>query len=64
MKLKTSLFIRLNKIFNPLIHSLNKLSNYIWFNYPFGKKIMGSKEDYLKLAEETKTNTYPEIDKS
>jgi len=62
MKLKTSIFIRLNNIINPLIHSLNKFSNYIWFNFPFGKKPMGSKEDYLKLAEETKKNIYPEID--
>lgn len=61
MKFKTSLFIRFINLIKPLRLSLNGISDYIWYNYPFGNKPSGSKEDYLKLAEHVKTQKYPEI---
>lgn len=56
------ILIRLSKLIFPIILRLNKISNSIWYNYPFGNKPIGSKKDYLELAENTKKQNYPEID--
>ena len=38
------------------------LFNSYWFDYPFGKTPKATRGCYLKLAEKTLNNTYPEID--
>lgn len=62
MKLKTSLFIKIINFIKPIIIILDKTNNFIWYNYPFGKKPSGTKELYSSLAEEAKNQIYPEID--
>lgn len=37
-------------------------SKKFWHDYPFGKSIRASKEDYLSLWQKEKLSTYPEID--
>ena len=62
MQLKTSLFIRLSYIIKPISLLLDKILNFVWFNYPFGNNPKGTERDYLKLAEDVKRQNYPEID--
>lgn len=62
MVIKTSIFIRLLIVLKPIIITLNKISNYIWYNYPFGNKPLASEDDYLSLSQATKNQVYPEID--
>tara|TARA_A100001015_G_scaffold317519_1_gene434721 strand:- start:10699 stop:11565 length:867 start_codon:yes stop_codon:yes gene_type:complete len=40
---------------------IEKKSNEIWYDYPFGEKPIGSKSEYLKLAEDVSKKTYLEI---
>lgn len=61
MILKKTL-IRLTNLFFPIMLELNRISNYIWYNNPFGNKPIGSEKDYLELAEKTKKQNYPELE--
>lgn len=62
MRIKTSVFIRLSNILKPINLIINYISNFIWYNYPFGYRPLGSENDYLKLSQITKNQKYPEID--
>ena len=44
MQLKTSLFIRLSYIIKPISLLLDKILNFVWFNYPFGNNLEELKE--------------------
>ena len=40
---------------------IERKSNEIWFNYPFGRHPKALKEDYIKLSKKTSAIDYPEI---
>ena len=42
---------------------LEKRSNALWFDYPFGKHPSASREKYLQLAKQARMKVYPLIDK-
>jgi hypothetical protein len=64
MNLKQSFFIRINiLLLRPMKIWLDKLSNFVWYNNPFGKKKNHTKEIYLNLARNIKEESYPEIEK-
>lgn len=52
----------INIIFTNLYLYLNRIANYQWYNYPFGRKPRASKDEYLKIFEEARSKQYPEID--
>ena len=54
MQLKISILSRLLNLLKPKTFGLDRVYYFIWYNYPFGNKPMGSEKDYLELAEKTK----------
>lgn len=50
------------KLISHIISGLNYVSNFVWFNYPFGNKPLASEKRYLELFEEEKKKRYPEIE--
>ena len=63
MSLKQSIFIKINSLFLRNVRIwLDNFSNYVWFNFPFGKTLKGKREIYLKLAYDVKKKNYAEID--
>ena len=41
---------------------IDRISNYIYFEYPFGKDLRADKNQYLKLSKIASKQVYPEID--
>jgi predicted O-methyltransferase YrrM len=56
------ILLRLTIITSPITILLNRLSNYVWYNFPFGSKPLGSKKDYQNIAEQVKNKNYPEVE--
>jgi predicted O-methyltransferase YrrM len=56
------ILIRLKILIVPIIIVLDKISNFAWYNYPFGNKPRASEKNYLELAEQAKQQNYPEVD--
>ena len=56
-----------NKLFSSkliwLRRYIEKRSNSIWFDYPFGRHPIGTKEQYLNLFHEVRDKQYTEVDK-
>ena len=50
------------KIARRIVILVDRLVNYRWFNFPFGRKPMAKRELYEKLALEAAQIKYPEID--
>jgi hypothetical protein len=42
---------------------LERKSNAIWFDYPFGKQPLASREKYMQLAKQVRLNEYKQINK-
>ena len=55
------ILIRLTNIFFYILVILDRITNSIWYNNPFGNKPIGSEEDYLKLADKAKNQNYSEV---
>ncbi len=52
----------IQKFDNLLVKAVNKYANVRWYNSPLTKKILASKEEYLKIWIEAKSNRYKLID--
>ena len=61
MQLKISILSRLLNLLKPITFGLDRVYYFIWYNYPFGNKPMGSEKNYLELAEKTKNQNYSEV---
>lgn len=53
---------RLIILCRPIFYKFDKIFNYIWYDYPFGKKPFGNKEIYLNLAKNARLIKYPEVE--
>jgi predicted O-methyltransferase YrrM len=56
------ILLKLTIITSHITILLNRLSNYVWYNFPFGSKPLGSKKDYQNIAEQVKNKNYPEVE--
>ena len=50
-----SIFTRFNRL-------VERRANAFWYNYPIDKHQSGSREEFLRLANEVRMNKYPQID--
>jgi predicted O-methyltransferase YrrM len=52
----------LSRVSLPFAAAFDRLGNARWYNYPLGRAPRGSREEYLRLAEETAAQRFPQID--
>ena len=50
------------RILKPIQGALERQVNARWHNYPFGQTPRGSRDKYIRLATDAKTQSYPEVD--
>lgn len=53
---------RLNSILTPFSRKLEIWGNQRWHDFPFGRDVFASREEYIRLFKEAKTVSYEEID--